>query len=257
MSKFDKTTYCSFSTEVVSYLYDEMKAVEKNRFEDHIADCTACIEELAFLSFARLEVYEWQRDVFAHLATPKIAIPFENVNSIGRWEHIKTGFQKFGLPPQWTAAGAFVLIAIFMGLAYFLSNSVTKNDELAVEYIAEFPGTNEFRELEPVIYDSEAGRELSSVKGLKLKDIERASNNALLEQPSSARAEQTPRISIDAPVGSRKSGELKTVPNVSGPGKIKRAVSPAKAPRLNDFVEEEDDTTLRLADLFADADTRD
>ena len=68
---------CGFEDEIVSYMYDELGAAERTQFETHLVDCTSCTDEFAVVSFSRFSVFEWQKEEFAHLATPEIVIPYE------------------------------------------------------------------------------------------------------------------------------------------------------------------------------------
>ena len=68
---------CGFEHEIVSYMYDELGAADRTRFETHLVDCTSCTDEFAAVSLSRFSVFEWQKEEFAHLATPDIVIPYE------------------------------------------------------------------------------------------------------------------------------------------------------------------------------------
>ena len=68
---------CGFEHEIVSYMYDELGAADRTQFETHLVDCTSCTDEFAAVSLSRFSVFEWQKEEFAHLATPDIVIPYE------------------------------------------------------------------------------------------------------------------------------------------------------------------------------------
>src|SRR5687768_3655002 len=67
---------CGFADEIVSYIYDEIGATDRRRFESHLSECDGCTEEFAAVSNARFSVFEWHREEFAHLLTPEIVIPY-------------------------------------------------------------------------------------------------------------------------------------------------------------------------------------
>jgi hypothetical protein len=68
---------CEFADEIVSYLYNELSAKARSKFEGHLSNCAVCTDEFAAISDARFSVFEWQREEFANLPTPKVVIPFE------------------------------------------------------------------------------------------------------------------------------------------------------------------------------------
>ena len=67
---------CGFSDEIVSYIYDEIGAVERKTFEGHLTVCSVCTDEFAAISNARFTVFEWRREEFEPLATPEFSIPY-------------------------------------------------------------------------------------------------------------------------------------------------------------------------------------
>ena len=67
---------CEFSSEIVEYIYGELAPANRERFETHLADCTACIDEFAAVSNSRYSVYEWRKIEFEPLETPVFEIPF-------------------------------------------------------------------------------------------------------------------------------------------------------------------------------------
>src|SRR5690606_20032761 len=79
-------------------------------FEDHLADCDPCSAEMAEISFARLDVYEWHRDEFLEMPTPRIEIPYAAVTQASWLETIKAFFASPGRLA--TAGGAFVVVAM-------------------------------------------------------------------------------------------------------------------------------------------------
>ena len=68
---------CEREGDMVAYLYAEATPVQRAEFESHLLGCTVCTDEFAEMSGARYSVYEWQREEFAPLATPRFAIPYE------------------------------------------------------------------------------------------------------------------------------------------------------------------------------------
>ena len=110
---------CGFEHEIVSYMYDELGAPERTQFETHLVDCGACTDEFAAVSLARFSVFEWQKEEFAHLATPEIVIPYESrkvtVESAGWLGGLAEIFAFARSPLAIGAAFAVVLVIGFIG----------------------------------------------------------------------------------------------------------------------------------------------
>jgi hypothetical protein len=62
MNHVNDTPDCNMHEALVSYLYDEATAEEKNRFELHLAQCAACKRELASFHSVRDQLQQWQLD---------------------------------------------------------------------------------------------------------------------------------------------------------------------------------------------------
>jgi len=121
---------CGFEDEIVSYLYDETGAVGRRNFESHLMDCSACTDEFAAVSNARFAVFEWQKEEFAQLATPRIVIPYEPradlataVEPVGFLAGLR-GLFDFPRLPMGLAAAALVI-----GLGIGLVIVTTSGDE--------------------------------------------------------------------------------------------------------------------------------
>jgi hypothetical protein len=71
-----RTSNCGFGTAAVEYIYGEMAAALAAEFETHLAGCDACIAEIAAVSEARFEVFQWRKLAFDPLPTPVIRIPY-------------------------------------------------------------------------------------------------------------------------------------------------------------------------------------
>jgi hypothetical protein len=101
---------CGFGDEIVSYMYGELAAADRDRFESHLLICTACTDEFAAISDARYSVFDWRKREFAALETPAIVIPYDRpkiqTETIG-------AFAAFGeMVRNWRLAFATGLIAI-------------------------------------------------------------------------------------------------------------------------------------------------
>ena len=114
-----KTSGCGFSGEaVVDYVFGEMIAERSAAFEAHLVGCDACIAELAAVSEARFEVYEWRKLAFDPLATPVVRIPYGEAAPAGfgaarisQFFAVSRLWAAVGLAAACVAAGAFIAVS--------------------------------------------------------------------------------------------------------------------------------------------------
>lgn len=218
-----RTRECSYEADVVSYLYKEMPKAEAEKFELHLGDCARCMDELADLSLARLEVYEWHRDEFAAMETPKIVIPYGEQGTAS-WLDAVRGW--FASPVQWAGAGAFAVAILAAGVW------------LAIPRLGNVVAVN--TEPTPMLVDKQP---VGIPEGPDLTARPKAETRPAVESPDPAVVKASVRRSAKA--------------SDSKPAKAKpeRMTDRRTAPRLNDFDDDEDDTTLRLGELLAEIDT--
>ncbi|MGD9563924.1 MAG: zf-HC2 domain-containing protein [Pyrinomonadaceae bacterium] len=236
----DLSTSCSSPDDLVTYLYGEMGDVDRPAFEAHLSECDACTAEFAEMSLARLGVYEWKRDAFASMATPRIVVPYGETAAVS-WIDAVRGF--FASPAQWaTAGGAFVLVALVAGL-WFLAVGTT---EIATSTRPE-PSPRAVN-TKPIVIPERPSPPAPAA---------RSSEDVSAPEPSADRA------AADDVVPVRTSTKKSIRRSAPRPVKVETAIRPAPAqparttpPRLNDF-EDDDDDTLRLGDLLAEVETRD
>lgn len=226
-------TSCSFDGDVLSYLYDEATDAERLQFEEHLENCEACVEELALLSDSRYSVYEWRMIEFVPMMTPEIVIP---VAVPSRLESlIQTLMTVFAFPRGLVAAGAGFAVLSIAGIFGFLlmSSNLPSDDVVQV--------TNS----KPMVTPTQ----VTSVN----KRSEDVSSN-----PGADATNVVPKVSIPL-AGERKPATVKTA--VSAPqsqntrGRSSRTQN-RSVPTLSSY-DDDEDKSLRLADLFDDLDTRD
>lgn len=227
---------CSSSEELVAYLYDEMNAAGRSVLEDHLSGCDLCASELADLSFARLDVYEWHRDEFKEMATPPIVIPYGETARSSWFDAVRAFFAS---PMQLaTAGGAFAVLVIAAGV-WFLSPRVIDTAHSVptpspVVVISNKPVENPQKEITSTAGNDNLAREPESLASTSGTEAVKTSVTEKSVKPSNPRP-------------------AKTQQNKAQPARARRNTAP---PRLNDF-DDEDDNTLRLGDLLAEIDTRD
>lgn len=234
-------TNCGFADEIVSYIYDEIGASERAKFETHLADCTVCTDEFAAISNARFSVFEWQKEEFAHLPMPGIVIPYATKSSVAE-ENAPAG-----------------LLAGLRGWLSLVNFPVTVAAVLAVSVGLGFLA---------MTYLGVGDQQIANVE----VNDRSAPSVAVIDDPrviDTKAAPKTPEISVTTPsANNNKSGEIQ-------PGKASvilrpklerqmtadnqtpindagnRNVTPKirKAPVLSNY-EDSDDSSLRLSDLF-------
>ena len=232
---------CGFADEIVSYIYDEIGAAERGRFESHLAGCDLCTNEFAAVSNARFSVFEWHKEEFASLATPEIIIPYEATKIIVE-ENATVGFLAAirGLlsVSRWPV-GVAAAVLVCLGIGFLAMNYVGRDDR----QIAANPKVNE-QSVPPIAIPDNPVKVESP--GILLTDtgVSAASKNtAASREDRPVKASEIRRPSPERQLTAR------TQRNVNNA--LDQNVSPEKrkAPVLSNF-EETADKSLRLADLF-------
>ena len=224
---------CLFGEELVAYIYDELPASSRAPFEEHLLDCSDCTAEFAEISVSRLGVFEWHRDEFLPLATPTFAIPYraENVAPIPKisWLNAVRGLVTSPLRVAF-AGGAMAVIALAFGFT-FLSNSNSSGD-----LQARIP-----EKVEPVKIGIPAPMVAKNENGTTPVPI-----NVVQPTKHEYRTVERTQRAHSTVVKFVEPDRKVSIP----------ATSATNVPRLGNYVETED-TSLRLADLVADIDTKD
>ena len=225
---------CLFGEELVSYIYDELPIAARHSFEGHLLNCASCTAEFAELAISRLGVYEWHRDEFVPLETPRFAIPYAAPAPAYSW---MDAIRSFIFTPVRVsfAGGACALAMMAFGFVYLTdSNSgtvaVNQVDAPVIE-VAGPDNLTDVAEVEPEVSADKYG-------------TDKALGESTATTDSSSKSESKPAIFARAKVVNGSANRQLTA----------RGNRPVKAPRLGTF-EEVEDTSLRLADLVADIDS--
>ncbi len=256
---------CGFAEDLVSYLYGEIDSAEKTRFERHLDDCSNCGKELAGFGFVRSSIGDWREEMFSVLETHKIEIPYiekqtfvkTSVNSNDSLSWLASLRNVFSLSPTWaTTTTVFASIAVLVGITIFALNFSYSNQVLEAKIIGNTSqnGVNAERvEIESANQPEEKDRTNLSLAGEKTSENNDLKINKKNSLPEKIVAEITPK-SIKIPKNSRenKKPSDKTMANTNiNPGKNSNTSKSGniEVPKLTNFSEEEDNS-LRLADLF-------
>jgi hypothetical protein len=224
---------CPFEHEIVSYIYDEMHGSERLKFETHLSDCSICTDDFAAVSDARFSMFEWRKEEFAQLATPKIVIPYESKKIIkqaapvGLIASVQSWISFVNLSVA-AAAGVIVVFALSFVIFRYQGRSEQLTVSRAVVPQSDSPTKEAHNQIdEPAIKKNEFAV-ATAVKSSSNK-INRVVKVAAFRQP----------VSVKRTIAKNAVKQTTVVP-------------PA-APVLNSY-EANDDDSLRLADLLADID---
>lgn len=222
---------CGFAGDVVAYIYDEIDTASKAHFKDHLAGCAKCTAEVAGTSNVRFSLGEWQKHEFAHLPTPEIVIPYDDMRSEPAGRNDRPGFAAglrdlFAAYTRPLAASFAVVLCLLIAI---VALTYLDGNEQALANKGEQPA--------PPVQNTSVSKE--APVPLPGSDI------ATTVTPE-------PDVSAASPVGRRQKRAV-AVPAGARPAKtpfLQRPVQAVrKAPVLTTF-DEADDNSPRLADLF-------
>ncbi len=270
----DKNKYnssCSFSEHIISYLYGEIGAPESNDFEIHLKSCSICLEELSGFDTIRSSIGEWRKEEFSVLKMPAFnflpdqieEIHLASVSTEKNW--LITLKDKLFLPSPTWAASAFAALIICIGLAFVIFN-YSKYDELAeisdVDDTTSVSPTGEIKN-EPN-RNSISGfiqSEKSSEKFVAGQQLKQENVSASRKIP--AQRNFVTKITNELKTATNRNSSRDTnklVPIGRKPATGKEAKqTPLSKPRNVPFladIEDVEEKSLRLADLFDETDAK-
>jgi len=216
---------------MVAYIYSEMEPGDIPSFERHLAECSACADEFAAVSDARLSVFEWKRDAFDTLAVPQFEVPREKVAAarIGWFDAIIGNIRVLA-----GAVAACVALIIVAGFGFYFLKPADSNLNVAVA-----PVTIPEKKIDVAQEKNPASAESKPVT-LSEKKAPEVTKREFTAVPVVSRTRK-PRINNS--LVAKATPTSKTM--------NQKAVNQDRLPTLNNFEEISDDS-LRLADLLAD-----
>lgn len=255
MNNNHKNSNCGFSEQLVSYLYGETGGAENAAFETHLQTCAGCAEELEAFSGVHFSINDWKIKEFANLATPSIEIPYEKaeksveVSSVsGSWLSALRGL--FSLSPRgWSLATAsFAVLAVCVGIVLFALNSRKGND---------VAGSNKNNPVVlPTVEKTPEQANTNSNQNNQPDKVVKPINEPKSPPPEVAATAPEPKNNrvIKASNNPRPAQKVENT-NVQKNNEVKRNKNNEIAPKI--VVEDDDeDNTLRLAELFDEIDTK-
>jgi Putative zinc-finger len=241
---------CAFEEQIVSYLYDEASKQEKIEFETHLKTCANCAGELSGFGFVRSSIQEWRNEEIFALEMPALEIPALKTATVEResssWlENLK---RVFSFSPKF-AFGALAALVICAGLVVLALN-FSGNRNIA---------DSEVKQPEPILASNKINEEkIAAPKDEKVSDIapaplkQETADNKFVEKSLPTKKDSRVKAPNAAPknkINAPKSNNFATNKN-----KKTDKLEKQEIPTLSDFDEDEDES-LRLADLFSEIDT--
>jgi len=236
------TTNGNHETALVAYIYGELDEPSRNAFESHLAGCDDCAIELAAVSDARLGVVEWRRTDFEHLATPEIVVPFDHAVSASTQAPEKAPLfaglveSLLALPLFARAGVGLAAAALLVGAIYLVGIRSTTGDQVADVPKSDMPPTAPKEAPYQIPEQTIVAQDNDKPVPPQTLGITKPENTK--QQLASSQPKKNSTMARNVRVtGKEPSGTM--------------IASTRKAPRLNNF-EEDEDKTLRLVDLFAE-----
>ncbi|MGC2237386.1 MAG: zf-HC2 domain-containing protein [Pyrinomonadaceae bacterium] len=252
---------CAFQEEIVSYLYDEASVKEKTEFVAHLANCSGCSEELSAFGFVRSSIQEWRNEEIFSLEMPALEIPHlqpaklaENSavsDNSGAWlDRIRTFLT---LSPKLAfGSAAFAVLAVCVGLGLFIFNSFNESD------IASNSNRNSQDEfaanVNKTIKPNSSNPVIESQKAESLPENKPEQAQFKTPKNSTEKTAETPKDALKNKVSNRKPNGTMASTNIENKRDKTNTTQPQEAPKLSNLNEEEDNS-LRLTDLFAEIGT--
>lgn len=274
---FDKHNHnnscCDFAEQTIAFLYDEVNSSEKAVFETHLKSCATCADEIAGFEAIRSSVLEWRNEEFSSLELPVIKIPYRQTRTFGnsdadsnvsRWWTAELR-RLFSFSPAFAATATLALIALFAGIAIFTAKHSDKSG------IARIDNRNDNKTIASSTIDKESAAtatgdfvketaaEISPKNGVKpFGSDDRKVNRQTNTDSKVVRKDSVLKIADDSRIAAKNFKQETNSPRVKAlniENKKSFSARTGKIPRLNN-VEDEEDKSLRLAELLDEADDK-
>lgn len=248
MSEFKHQNPCQYADALIAYLYEETGGKDKSVFENHLADCSICADELAKFSAVRFSIGEWRETEFERLATPVVFIPELARNSppIAPVEILETPsllaqIRAFlGLSPARIGALAAALVvcaSLILTVSYFRNEPqmARKEDKTAADTVSETNASLENRTAETAE---------------TIKDFEESKPPPTASEKTGTQ-DTKPILINSLPMKESKNPQTKAQRKIKKQP-AKPALNKTKSPSPTLIADEDDyeDNSLRLSDLF-------
>ncbi|HLM59354.1 MAG TPA: hypothetical protein VK308_00995 [Pyrinomonadaceae bacterium] len=245
LNNTNNNSSCAFADDIVEYFYGESEVKEKSKFDAHLESCSSCADELAAFGFVRASVLEWRDADFSTLELPNFNVAVEELSTVETTGQRRDWFAEikklFVFQPALATAALAFLVAC-AGFALFALNfskmeNVAEIDRYDAQKLGASP-TIEKVVLPPAVNSPE--------KPPEIKD--KTMTPEFVRQPAAAPVKSAIKVSNRAEEASspvRENRENKDT-------RIRDKKSSPKKTQIPDStdIDEDEDKTIRLADLF-------
>lgn len=272
---------CGCKNELVAYLYDDLEASERLKFEKHLALCSICADEIRAFGAVRLSVADWKKAEFDELPVPAFELEYaeplsKNSPEIETGSRASTWVEKIYASFFLKTAGGFVALLIVFGAGWFLLNSPENaSDEFAGQTVETDEKSNEqvfadqkaaaetsaSKSAQP---QSAAPEEIVSIASKKTEADEKTSKNPesivsmtntekaqKIEKTEKVRTKKKPTLRRNSPPVAANKNAPETASVEQEKIQPQRTKTKEKAPSLTEFaVEDQTDDEIRLSDIF-------
>jgi hypothetical protein len=249
---------CVWTDQLVEFIYDEMDEAQKNNFTAHLPDCVACREEISAFGGVRNTLAAYWQDEFAPLNTPPIEIPQQTTTVRTLAAPARSWLDSlralFAGSLTWMPTAAMAAAALVLcGFLAFVFLSGTQNTPEIVQ------------ENNPNTVNKPT--ETPTPQTVPTPEVAQQTENQSGGTTTPEKAKQNPQKTVttvnkNQPI--KVSTEKNTpVENKRGPEKVKEKVQPRNNPKKTQKKEsemdlpdlDEEDDSLRLADMFEEIDS--
>jgi hypothetical protein len=263
---------CQFAEQTISYLYGEAEASDRVKFEAHLADCSQCADELAGFGFVRSAVLDWRNEDFVKLQTPSFNIPalesknpFVTANSLTESRSWFGGFGKiFAFNPILSASLAVLVVCCGAALLTldFSGGEIARSENSAklAQPAAVSPKVEASKKVETTIIADEDSKNIADKNSKKSlpPDVKAADSSKQVKvEKQIMPVKSAVKVSygspkIDAGSSARNLKDASdNIKNIKKPASVRKQ----QVPNLN-VADDDEDETLRLADLFDEIDAK-
>jgi hypothetical protein len=238
---------CDFSETLVSYLYGEIAAAESDKFQAHAAKCVTCSAEIAGFSAVRSSIAEWRQEEFAPMASPEFELPVTRGSSVILTDESRSwldGLREFFTPKVAIAAAGFAAVALVAGLTLVALNSRNSGND---DMLAKNSSINK-NNAETNKVDNSSPEQVAEI------GTEIGPDNRGGEPESPESAEKIRHVRQYTSAGSGKTNSAANTPKQKDKA---ASAQKQKTETLDTIYKDDEDDSLRLADLFTEADTDD
>lgn len=267
---FHNKPTCAFAEQAVSILYGEADAQEKTIFEAHLQSCSCCAEEFAGFREAHSSVVEWRNLEFAALELPTIETSYQDTANLvesdttSRISYSWNAQLRRFFSPLSTAA-AFAIVLVCFGAAFFAVKYTNKQEVagigVKISISSQSVPVENNETASNAANDTAKETVVSNLPSASTKPAKSNIENTYREVDDNSRVERKDTLTnvAETPNKPTKNSVPATAfrrhKATNGENVQTRYAQAKNLPKLNALEDEEDDKSLRLAELF-DGDSR-